>query len=255
LGLCSAGTRDALSGFAALHFARLTSRYAYSTSARNVPAALSAADSWHLFETHLMVNSTRQGKRYKDWLLERSTIPGAEACEALTAGAVLVMRDAVREHLRREYEPDWMLSLNAPAADAAGETVSFEDLLPGGIDPSDEVATREFERLAAARAEEFFQEVGLRERIIVLARELGLSLAHPEVERTAGCRKSVLGEAYRACFARLARRLAVEYAAEDAEALRILTLMTFQELGNVVRAWSVSNAGCAGLLSAAGGSG
>jgi hypothetical protein len=201
-----------------------------------------------------MLNNTREGKRYKDWLFERAGTWDAEALDVLAGGAVLILRDVVREHLRREHEPAWMRSLNGPVDTSAGEGLTLEDLLPGGIDPSDEVATREFQHLSAVHAGEFLKDMPLRERVVVLARELGLSIAHPAVERVAGCRKSLLGKSYHACFERLAGWIRRQYEEDDPEAVRILTVMTCQELGSAVRAWGAGDKNAAVLLSLAGAS-
>jgi hypothetical protein len=238
IGLCTGPIQSELRSFAALHFNLYLQRYSYRTNTQGGQTDLADGDPWHLFETHLAVRNTRQGKKYKEWLFAR--LPGADqgAVEALAGGAALLMRDVAREHLRRECAPSGMISLNSPMSGMDESGVTLEDLLPGTIDPVDEVATREFERLAAEHAKEFFAGMGPRERVAILAKDLGISLAHSEVQKAAGCRKSVLSETYQAFILNAAGEMKTRYSTEDAESVRVLTLMTLQEIKGCVRSWA-----------------
>lgn len=152
------------------------------------------------------------------------------------------MRDVAREHLRREYAPSNMISLNSPVSGLDERTdLTLEDLLPGTIDPRDEVATREFKHLATRHAQEFFVEMNQREKIAFLAKDLGISLAHREMEKAAGCRKSVLSQAYRDFILNIAGRIKKYYSTEDSDAVKMLTLMTLNEVKEMVRTWAGSS--------------
>ena len=242
IGLCTGPVQSELRNFAEIHFTLYLRRYAYRTNSLCEQTDLAGGDAWHLFETYLTVRNTRQGKKYKDWLFDR--MPGTERddLEALAGGAALLMRDAAREHLRREYASSDMVSLNSPRGGPDETGLTLEDLLPGAIDPIDEVATREFKRLATMHAQEFFTKMNLREKVAFLAKDIGISLAHREVEKAAGCRKSVLNQSYQDFILNTARWMKKNYSTEDSEAVKVLTLMTLQEVKEIVRKWAGSSA-------------
>ncbi|MFH0953683.1 MAG: hypothetical protein V1873_05090 [Verrucomicrobiota bacterium] len=251
LALCSAGAQSALMGFAAMHFSRLTRHYATRTNAPDQPPQLSGRETWHLFETHLAVRHNREGKRYKDWLFARLAGTADDELDVVAGGAALLMRDVVREHLRNEHSAQGVVSLSAPLAETGSASLTVEDLLPGTIDTADEVAKHEFEHLALGHAGEFFRDMDHREKVAVLAKSLGLSLADPAVEEVAGCRKSVLNTSYRGALERLAADLRRQYEEDDMQSVRILVLMTFEAVASLAGAWGVSERGCARLLSMA----
>jgi hypothetical protein len=249
IGLCTRAVQNELGNFAGIHFKRYLRRYAYRTNLRNEQIDLNRGDAWHLFETYLTVRNTRQGKKYKDWLYARSSGTEQMDLKVLAGGASLLIRDVAREHLRREYSPSSMISLNSPV-DGLDETrLTLEDLLPGAIDPVDEVAKREFEQLATQHAQEFFAAMNRRERIAVLAKIVGISLANREVEKAAGCRKSVLSQSYRKFILNAAARMNKYYSTEDTEAVKVLTLMTLQAVKEVVKTWAGSSSGVSRFLS------
>ncbi len=243
LGLCADDTQHVLRKFAGIHFSRYLSRYANRTNAPNMRHMLSDTDAWHLFETYLAVNSSRGGKRYKDWLFARAANE-ANKDAAVTAGAVLMMRDVVRAHLRREYSADLMVSLSQPL-EGVGSPFTVEDLLPGMLDPLDEIAERECAALARTQAQGFLQTMDHRERIAVLAKKRGMSLAHPAVCAAADCGKSVLHESFHAAARRLVTMLKETFKSEEPESVKMLVLMTFEEVSGLVLAWAASGDACA----------
>ena len=251
IGLCTGPVQNELRSFAAVHFTLYLRRYAYRTNSSFVQADLAEGEAWHLFETHLAVRNTRQGKRYKEWLFAR--MPGTERddLESLAGGAALIIRDAAREHLRREYTSTDFISLNSPVQGADSAGLTLEDLLPGTMDPVDEVATREFERLAVEHAKDLIADMSRRDKIALLAKELGISLAHPEVEKAAGCRKSVLNESYQSFILGTAEKMKETYSKDDPASVRMLTLLTLREIKDLVRIWAGSSAESGRLLSIA----
>ena len=208
-------------------------------------------DAWHLFEVHLAVRGDRQGKRYKDWLFDRAGGLEAVGVEAVAGGAAVLMRDVVREHLRRECHPAGVLSLHAPLGTGMETGLTLEDLLPGGVDPAEAAALREFEELASAHANSLMSDMGRRERVALLAKDVGLSLAHPAVEKVAGCRKSALNSTYQEMITRVARRVRMEHPDDDVEAVRVLTVMTLSELRRRTRLWGEADRDGAALLAVA----
>jgi hypothetical protein len=170
-------------------------------------------------------------------------MPGTERDDAqcLAGGAALIIRDVARDHLRREYTASGIISLNSPIQGMDSAGLTFEDLLPGTMDTADEVANREFQRLAVEHAKAFITDMSRREKIAFLAKDLGISLAHSEVEKAAGCRKSVLNESYQNFILGIARKMKKMYSTDDPASVRVLTLLTLREITGHVRTWADSS--------------
>ena len=248
LGLCSEPSQVALTSFAASRFYRFVRKILPGGGAEGqAPYTVCAADAWHLFETHLLTANTRQGKRYKDWLFARAVGMDGAALDTIQGGATLIIRDVVRDFLRAERSPSMMVSLNAPiSSDVANLTL--EDLLPGQIESGCDLEMRDFARLAKEHAGEFLDDMTVRERLALLARQLAIPLSHPAVEEAAGCRKSVLSSALREFVSRVAARLTVAHPGDDPGSLRILAVMTFECLNEMILSWGISEKVCARLF-------
>ncbi len=251
LGLCPAAVKQALMGFAEFHFRRFIRRYAFRTNTPAEGAMLSARDSWHLLETHMTARQNRDGKRYKDWLFGRVPPDSPSPMRAVAGGAVLLMREAAREFLIRETAPVRQVSLSSPFTPDGTGTLTLEDLLPDMVSPSDEVARREYEALAREYAEEWFAALGARDRVILLARHLGLPLNHPLVEQAAGCRKSKAFAALKSLVETLGADLKKQYPEDPLESLRLLAVLTLEALHQRVQGWAQSEPRCAELLTLA----
>ena len=143
-----------------------------------------------------------------------------------------MIRDVVREFIRRECRPRETLSLDR--AITADGSVCLLDMLASEVDPASEVSVREYRALADRHAREVFDGLSPRERLVLAARHLGVSLAHPDVEAAAGCRKSALSEAYRGVAIRAARLLEAQYADDGAESVLALTLMVLERVSAAV---------------------
>jgi hypothetical protein len=242
LGRCSEEARSELSAFARHRFATFLRRYAGGSASRRPPEA---ADCWHLLETRLVAGRRRSGKRYKDWLFARVGPSDADAEGTLRAGASLLLRDVVREHLRREAPPPFMVSLNAAVGPSGGRPLTLEDLLPAAPDAGQDVARREMERLAAERAAAFAASLRRAEKVAFAARERGVSLTHPAVLAAARCGRSALAESWRRASIRLMKSLADEFPNEDPDALRWLTALTVQASLEAVFRWAGAEKSCA----------
>ena len=192
-----------------------------------------AADSpgherpWHLFETYATVTETGQGKRYKDWIFARVAHSDDDPIDVIQGGASLIMRDAVREFVREECSPSCVLSLDRPMA---GESITLLDVLPAQVGPGTDAALREYERLAWKHAQELFPGMSERERIVLAAKEAGLSLANDAVMRAAGCGQAFLYRVYSALLQRVCDHLKAIYPNDDPESALVLALMTVREL-------------------------
>ena len=249
LATCDDETREHLRTFAAALFWRYADAFISKTnltSASNLPHT--AADAWHLLETRLTTSSTRKGKRYKDWLFDRTRWAADPALKVLQGGVRVFVRDVVRDVLRNECFDARVDSLDAPArADGDGE-LSVVDLLPGGLSPSDDAVHRDFERLAREHAPRVIADMLDRERIALFAKAVGLSLANPELEVAAGCRKSMLNAAYHGVIRRVSERLLREYPDDDRESVLLLTLKTLEEVNSRLVKWGKSQKSLAKLL-------
>lgn len=164
--------------------------------------------AWHAFESHLALGHTRSAKAWKEWLFARGgEIP---TLDCIQGGATLVMRDVVREHLRREYAPGWMLSLDHPIgnrSESEDAALSLEDLLPDPNDPAAPVEQRELQELAASLFPRIGADLPLREQIALTVHQSGKALSHDTVTTAAQCGKSSLCNSLHHGLQRLAQRL------------------------------------------------
>jgi hypothetical protein len=234
LDLCTPEVRGGLTRFAGDRFRSLLVRLDCGLSA---PAP---REAWHLFETHLTVTSTRGGKRYKDWLFARVADSADPPVDVIQGGATLILRDVVRNYLRNEAPRTDTLSLDAPAWGEGTGALTFVDLLPDSLDPADEIALRDYEALARKHAADGFAASTRRERVLLLASELGVPFYRKQVEDAAGCRKTALHASYRDLVMRIGRGLTREYADDDSESVLALTLMTLSHMKKAAREWALA---------------
>jgi hypothetical protein len=250
LGRCDPETRRALRQFAHQRFRRYAARGAPAVSAAQRPLAAAALEpdaAWHLWETHAVTGTGRGGRRYKDWLFARAASAGDAPVDVIEAGGALLMRDVVREWLRREFSPAMMTSLDAPLPGSEGP-VTLGDLLPGTADPLDDISRREVDALAARVADETLAGMTRRERVALLAKFLGLSLAHPAVEEAGGCRKTVLNEACVRMMDALGARIRRTFAAEDPACLPALGAAALRRLRERLESEEKAEKRCARLF-------
>ncbi|MDP6526240.1 MAG: hypothetical protein QGI24_02810 [Kiritimatiellia bacterium] len=252
LALCSPCTRHVLRQFAHARFRYYVAKYLHRTNLRN-PAVISVEDrqAWHLFESHLELKTTRRGKAYKNWLLSRANEDEEGAIQALESGASLIVRDVVREFMRKEISPPRTMSLSRPLNDDFARPMTMADLLPGEIDPTSKVEMREYSELAGGHAGDAFDDMKRREKIAVFCRSMGISLAHHVVAEITGCRKSSLSNSYRDAITRIASHIQHKYVKEDSESVKTLTLMTVQIVKEKVVAWAKLEKSCARLFKVA----
>ncbi len=242
LGLCPGTTQATLRAFVDRHFRRYVNAYASRTAVR-IPAALylSPADAWHRFETWLCLRATRQGKTYKQWLLAHAA--DAETLH-LERAATLLVRDVVREHLRREVSPVFMRSLDEPAGSPDGTTaVSLHELIPDRT-PAPTVDIMDVE----AEADAAFGCLSRRQRVALLARELGLALSQPAVLAAAECGKSMLCVAYESALQAVAAFVRSRFPGEPRPSQADLAVRLFEVLRSRVVSWGKSENRCAAFF-------
>lgn len=222
LDLCSRPARTALTAFARLRFSRYTAKYIANRTFR-------FDDAWHLFEAHMTIKQTGQGKRYKDWLFGRLKYSEDPPVDIIQGGATLIMRDVVRDFLSKESAAQNTISLDKPLDDD-GSPLTMLDLIAADNSTFDRVCELEYQRLADVHARDLYPDTGRRNTAALLAKQAGVALSHPLVEAAAGCRKSVLNDSYNRYVRKVARYLQKKYPEDGAESVLALTLMTLRKI-------------------------
>ncbi|MFU8781065.1 MAG: hypothetical protein ACNA71_08600 [Kiritimatiellia bacterium] len=200
LALCPPAAQHDLQGFA---FNRYQRYWQKSAPTQQPP---SAPEAWHAFESYLALGHSRTAKAWKEWLFAR----GGEhaALDAIQGGATLIIRDVVRDQLRREYAPRWMSSLQNPVTPGAlqdrDSVLSVADLLPDPADPLTDMEQHEHRELATALFARASNQLAPRELIAIIVHHAGKALYQPAVLMAARCSKSSLCNALRQALQKLA---------------------------------------------------
>jgi len=232
-GLCGPETQGTLLAFAETRFRRYLRR---AIPPSQVDALMqSPRNAWHLFETHLVTGTNRCGKSYKQWLFARA---GGDAAvpDTIEGAAALLMRDVVREFIRREHSPAMMTSLDG-LADAGFET-DVSQLLPARLTPADETCWREQESQAIAEARDWVQQITDRERMALLGKAAGIPFSHDAMTRLAACGKSSLSTAYRDLVVRVGERTRKTHPDASQECHVRLSMITLNTLTARVLHWA-----------------
>ncbi len=236
--LCPPADGTVLRDFGAQRFRFYLDRYASRTGHRaregqtlRVPED---KDAWHFLETHAQVGTTREGKRYKDWLFARAETGTDTWLRVVESGASLLMRDAVREYLRREHTAAFMESLQRPAGRGDDTAYTLEELIPDQVELLGDVEAREWNELGRATAETFLTTMTARERIAVWARANSIALSDPDLTRWAACGKSALHDAYTQCVERMCAEIKRSYPAESPAIWVQLARVTLERLNGLL---------------------
>ena len=246
--LCPEEARAAFFSFAQSRFVRYLVSYRKSTNVNLVRALLpEPSQSWHLFETYLAIRNTREGKAYKQWLFARAEGMD-DFLKGLESGASLLMRDVVREYLRRECSSRRMVSLNQPMGTKAGETVTLDELLPGSSDESHSIELRDLEDVAGKESGEICGTMPRREKITLLAHSLRLSLKDPAVLAAAGRGKSVLHTAFRDALVHIAAHIRRKFSGEPRDVQALLSIYAFKAVKKAILSWGKSEKALAGFF-------
>jgi hypothetical protein len=231
--LCPPEHRRALHEFAARRAETWLHRSIGRTCLPTVdPARLPPAQCWHLLESHLAVNRTRAGKRYKDWIFERSQGAGVERLDAILSGAALILRDAVRAYLHREFSRAGTLSLDQPVAGHETLGLILGDLLADGN--PDHFERRDLESLARELASSFVETLDAADHILLFARAAGIALSHPAVRTASGLGRSALHARYVKLVARVGEIVGDRFEEEDRETRVQLGVLTIEELKKII---------------------
>jgi len=203
LAKTDAPVRERLTRFLGHRFATCLNRYAQRSQTDEAPLrAPGAGDCAHLFESWCALHRRHDGKAYKQWLAHR----GRGESSGYESGASLLMRDVVREWLRREFSPRRTFSLHAPLGHAASG-LSLEDLLPAPPPSHEPAQESEWRDWLRQRIPVWIQGLGEVERVAFLARAQQLPFGHPRVLAATPAGKSTLHARYQREVLRLGHEI------------------------------------------------
>lgn len=184
-------------------------------------------DPWHRFESHCAIKQTTEGKSYKDWLFDRiRLLPNGTPADKVRSGAFFVMRWVVQDFLRKEGrfrlrrfgrpQPSLSESVHNSEKGKSEEGLTKEDLLPDTVASGQDVELRDLQRIAVEEAQALVRRhFSERQRIVFTAVAMQVPLSHPEVERIAGCKKSVLSDTVNKTLREIAANIHRDYDEDD----------------------------------------
>jgi len=219
-----------------------------------IPPNISELDGWYwwdLFEIVYIIRESKTQKKYKDglfYIAARAQNDPADAMERQVC--TYFKRDVLREFMKDhcpQKQRDVPLDEPLSQEESEGETRKDQKSLDGDA-TRDTVTLHETEQLAGDYANWLFKEMNRRERVAVAATYLNLAHSTPEVERAAGCKKSVLRTAYLALFTKLTDRLKRDFPEETAENLIRLGFYVFEVLKEKSHSWAKRESYCKGFL-------
>jgi hypothetical protein len=184
--------------------------------------------AWRLLETHAQVKNNRQGKQYKAWLFARADLVPEDWLSMMESGASLLMRDAVRGYLRREYRQHGTHSFYALNGFEPG-TVPLPDLIPDHASLGSGGAEYELRDAAQHAVQKLWPSLGRSERIILWARHMGFRFNDPDLQEAVGVGKSRLHTLYKEMLERICLHVS-ELFAEDAAEFRLQLAQRIIEL-------------------------
>ena len=261
LQLCAAPTQDQLAAFGVPILTNLFKEI--DPDLKLVPGLWQpgignqgSREQWQVFETYMHVSSKLTGKRWKDWLFERAASSPDEITVVLEKLVYCCMRTAVRDFCTEEGRP-WkrfskhrFVSKDEPLiqGEAGGKTIAETLDLAYKLTPSVEAEFLELKDLAQTLARRRFESMRLEARVAVLATVLDISLALPEIETAAKCKKTKLYKIVQQLEAEIRRELAARFREDDPETLAALAQLVFQKIGDFCREQLRSEKACSRLF-------
>lgn len=230
---CGPAAQAALRGFAWARFDHYA-RHALGEADARVRMP-SAADCWHLFETHLSVAQPRSGRRYKEWLFARLEQAQDPPLDVIQGGASLLVRTVFRNWLPNEGPQRNMQAIHAPVAGDETGTVTLEDLLPAP--PTEGPEQTELEEAADRLLPVCLDGLTQSERLVLLAKQLGIPLYDPTVLRLAGIGRSRASVRWRGVFHRIAEWIRQHHPQEPHDWQLQLALLVSRKLGEKILFW------------------
>lgn len=253
---CGEETRQLLAAFARRRLrSKLTKYYDDSELISDHQELLRVTDrplAWLELEIYATATRTRQGKHYKDLLLDVAA--GApDPVGALQSYATSMFRTIARkllaEHpteykLKKEWE-----SIDAPVLVGDGSSSrTLHELLALDPGPVDQSMLEEINREAAAAASSRFEGLGHREKVVILAWSLRRDLNDPAVLLAAGCGKSVFYQGKTDLFKQIAESIDRDYADCEGSALGEFKERFIDHLVAAAIIWGKSERNCSLLF-------
>jgi len=247
---CSPETRAALHTFGGQRYRTLAQRCLGTINVSDVDLVSPAdADAWHLLELHMTLPEAINGKAYKEWLFARIEGSGDAPFDIVQGGATLLMRSAVREHLRGEYLSASHVSANQPPPALGRTEDAMEEWLPGALDTAETVEAKELASLAEAHAGTLFEALPRRLRIALAARQLHIPLSNAGLLNLVGCQRSALHTAFREFAGRVFDYVRHHFPHDDTDTARDLALALFDRLSYLCTHWAETDHECQAILS------
>lgn len=246
LGLCDKTVKRELRGFVSAKFTHFVRMYTDSERAQ-APAVsmMPAAEAWHRFETHFRLHHSPAGKSFKAWLFTRKNTRGYSVRETVEAGATLLVRDVVREYLRREYSDPRMVSYSEGTGGISpdDQPLSVVELLPCQSDTTMMVEERDLDELARMESLAAFAQLDRKQRVALLVHQAGLSLGHPMAIKAAKCSGATMYNAFRSTLAGIAALARSRYAREEPTVQATLACRIYEHVSGLAFAWGRSDIG------------
>ena len=204
----------------------------------NVPSTFGGESyAWEIFEQKMLTGITNEGKRYKDDLIE-----AAHGIESRASGR---LRDCVRSAFFFTKK-----KVVTGAIEIDGAFISDPDAptLRELFNPFHLTAQNELQAEARKMGEGIFDSLNLRQKMALIAIELGLSLSLPELEAIFECKQSMRYSAYSSIRMDLLERFRQWLPDEDKEIYELLTDLALNHLQEKALQWGMSEKTCEPLF-------
>lgn len=267
---CSQDTTDALSAYGRKSFLAAAMKLDCPKGMLELPdrnpdgSVSEGSASWYYVEDRLLNGHHASGKTYKAYIVDYAIeqTPGYQL-NSLRRGFSDQTRNVVRafyadvvNQYHRDQASD-LFQLDMPIGEN-GETSGRDLDLPflaasESIEELNDLEKTEFKEIADKLAPQVWERMEHREKIVILASLLGISLAAPEVEVACGCKKTQVYAAFKAFGQRVKAACADQGFEGDAYAIMALEcFMTFALLDRL-KSWTASEKSATPLLNKAGG--
>ncbi len=249
LGRCSQSVANLLQSRLKIVFCDLQRNIAESSGlSLSADVLSSSASCWHLFESHITAGRNCNGKALKQWLFARVARSNDPALKVVRGGVRKLARDALRVNIIKEMPNKHCIGIDMPVQTRDGLELNVENLLPTSGDDLSEVERREIAVLAHDIAGEIFDCLAFTQRVVLLAKALKISLAHPLVAEVAGLRKSMMNRIWHDALKNLVELIDHRFASEDRQVRFLIAEMAIEDQKNRIISWSRVEKRCAKLL-------
>jgi len=203
---------------------------------------------WDLFENYYVARGERTHKVYKDWLFLPAQDSSEDHVSVLEKKAHTLLRNVIRDYIKENYPPKQARSMDAPLQLNKDDEAAWSDFEKRSTQsPRDKIETWDARDAATGFAAQFFDNMDLRERVVLAVLGLDLPASCPEAERAAQCKKSMLGHAR----GQLCTRLKTQLEREFSEDTVYLGFYVVEALTAKCITWAKNETDCAPIFSLA----